>query len=334
MKRSRPRAEDFTVGWLCALPVERAAAELMLDDEYDEGWRNSPYTLGRIDKHNVVIACLPAGLIGTNSAAVVATKMQSDFRSIRIRLMVGIGGGVPSAESDVRLGDVVISQPHMGRGGVVQYDFGKTGVGGKLKLDGFLNAPPTFLLDALAKLRANEIRGKSKLSTCLSTFDQQPNFTRQRAGPDVLFQPNYNHTEGATCEQCCKDMEVKRPLRKDQNPVIHYGTIASGNQVIKDGKTRDARSSALGGVLCFEMEAAGLMNNFPCLVIRGICDYADSHKNKAWQPYAAATAAACAKEILSLVPAADNADKHRLGIPFSALPSPVPQAYVQHLTNF
>ncbi|KAL3444390.1 hypothetical protein BJX65DRAFT_310973 [Aspergillus insuetus] len=46
------------------------------------------------------------------------------------------------------------------------------------------------------------------------------------------------------------------------------------------------------------MEAAGLMNTYPCLVIRGICDYADSHKNKAWQGYAAATAAAFAKELL------------------------------------
>lgn len=59
--------------------------------------------------------------------------------------------------------------------------------------------------------------------------------------------------------------------------------------------------------MCFEMEAAGLMNNFPCLVIRGICDYADSHKNKKWQIYAAATAAACAKEILSVIPASEVA---------------------------
>jgi hypothetical protein len=50
------------------------------------------------------------------------------------------------------------------------------------------------------------------------------------------------------------------------------------------------------------MEAAGLMNDFPCLVIRGICDYADSHKNNTWQPYAAATAAAYAKEVLSVIP--------------------------------
>ncbi|KAI9764071.1 MAG: hypothetical protein M1840_008875 [Geoglossum simile] len=85
--------------------------------------------------------------------------------------------------------------------------------------------------------------------------------------------------------------------------MVHYGTIASGNQVMRDGVVRDKVSLALGGVLCFEMEAAGLMNSFPCLVIRGICDYADSHKNKRWQTYAAGTAAACAKEVLLLIPA-------------------------------
>jgi hypothetical protein len=73
---------------------------------------------------------------------------------------------------------------------------------------------------------------------------------------------------------------------------------------MKDGVSRDRLSAELGGVLCFEMEAAGLMNEFSCLVIRGICDYADSHKNKTWQPYAAATAASCAKELLLLIAAA------------------------------
>lgn len=57
-----------------------------------------------------------------------------------------------------------------------------------------------------------------------------------------------------------------------------------------------------GDILCFEMEAVGLMNDFKCLVIRGICDYADSHKNKLWQPYAAAVAAAYATELLSVIP--------------------------------
>jgi nucleoside phosphorylase len=71
---------------------------------------------------------------------------------------------------------------------------------------------------------------------------------------------------------------------------------------MRDGKARDKVSSELGGVLCFEMEAAGLMNRFPCLIIRGICDYADSHKNKRWQAFAAGTAAAYAKEVLSVIP--------------------------------
>ena len=84
-------------------------------------------------------------------------------------------------------------------------------------------------------------------------------------------------------------------------------SIASGNQVIKDAAVRDRLSAELGGVLCFEMEAAGLMNSFPCLVVRGICDYADSHKNKRWQPYAAGTAAAYAKEVLSVIPPAEVA---------------------------
>jgi nucleoside phosphorylase len=70
---------------------------------------------------------------------------------------------------------------------------------------------------------------------------------------------------------------------------VHYGTIGSGNQVMRSAAERDKVSAELSGVLCFDMEAAGLMNSFPCLVI---CDYADSHKNKRWQPSAAGAAVA------------------------------------------
>ncbi|KAF2181041.1 putative kinesin light chain [Zopfia rhizophila CBS 207.26] len=311
MKRRRLRARDYTVGWICALPIELAAAQEMLDEEDESPTQDSAdpglYTLGHIGDHNVVLACLPAGHTGTQSAATVATRMASKFTSIRFGLMVGIGGGVPSAESDIRLGDVVISQPYLQHGGVVQYDFGKTGAGGHKTRTGWLNAPPAVLLNAVSKLRALHFRGRSNLATYLSAFEQLQNFSRDTAGPDVLFKAAYNHIGGATCKQCSKDKEVKRTPRKDQGVVVHYGTIASGNQVIKDGITRDKISMELGGVMCFEMEAAGLMNDFGCLVIRGICDYADSHKNKKWQPYAAATAAACAKEILSVIPAIEVA---------------------------
>ena len=307
MNRRRLRARDYTVGWICALPIELAAAQEMLDEEDESPTQDivdpGLYTLGRIGDHNVVLACLPAGQTGTQSAATVAARMRSKFASIRFSLMVGIGGGVPSTESDIRLGDVVISQPYLQHGGVVQYDFGKIGADGHITRTGSLNAPPAVLLNAVAKLQAYHYQGRSNLAKYLSAFDQLEYFSRDTAGPDMLFEAAYNHIGGATCEQCSKEREVQRTPRRGQDVVIHYGTIASGNQVIKNGIIRDRISAELGGVMCFEMEAAGLMNDFPCLVIRGICDYADSHKNKKWQPYAAATAAACAKEILSVIPA-------------------------------
>src|SRR5207237_7017161 len=104
--------------------------------------------------------------------------------------------------------------------------------------------------------------------------------------------------------QCDVSKLRDRKTRSSDDPVVHYGLIASGDQVMRHGATRDRLGQELD-VLCFEMEAAGLVDKFPCLVIRGICDYADSHKNKRWQPYAAATAAAYAKELLSVIPAAD-----------------------------
>ena len=311
MPQRRLRFEDYTIGWVCALPVELAAAAQLLDEEHQDLPQDANdtnlYTLGRIGDHNVIISCLPGGQIGNNSAAAVAMQMKSKFPALRFGLMVGIGGGVPSSERDIRLGDVVISQPYKGHGGVVQHDFGKTEADGKFVRTGFLNAPPTVLLNAVLKLRANDLRRKSNHSAYLTAFSDLPEFAITNTGPDILFESTYNHPGGPTCEKCDKERLVERLPRGHERIVIHCGTVASGNQVIKDGITRDRLSSELGGVLCFEMEAAGLMNGFPCLVIRGICDYADSHKNKRWQPYAASAAAACAKEILMIIPAADVA---------------------------
>jgi nucleoside phosphorylase len=306
----RLRREEYTVGWVCALHIELAAAQEMLDEEHedlelDENDENL-YSLGSIGGHNVVIVCLPAGRIGNNPAASVATQMRATFKGIRFGLMVGIGGGVPSAEVDIRLGDVVVSQPHQTFGGVIQYDFGKATPSG-FERTGSLNSPPQILLSAVSKVRANDDRGKNKFPEHVSKLSHLPKFKRDNAGPDVLFEAMCDHAGGQTYESCNMDKPVDRQPREGEEVVVHYGTIASGNQVIKDRRTRDRVSTELGGVLCFEMEAAGLMNIFPCLVIRGICDYADSHKNKKWQAYAAGTAAACAKEVLSVIPTTEVA---------------------------
>jgi nucleoside phosphorylase len=308
---ARPlRCDDYTVGWVCALPVELVAAQEMLDVEHNtpfyDAHDSNLYTCGRIGEHNVVIACLPEGQTGTNSAAAVAVQMKSTFSSMRFGLMVGIGGGVPSKDDDVRLGDVVVSKPHKTHGGVVQYDSGKATASG-FERTGALNTPPTTLLNAVANVRAQQMRGRGKLLEYLSKLDRLPDFSREAAGLDTFFETRNGYVrEGPKRVKRSTESVVVRQARR-QEVVVHYGTIASGNQVIKNAAVRDKLSAELGGVLCFEMEAAGLMNSFPCLVVRGICDYADSHKNKRWQAYAAGTAAAYAKEVLSVIPPAEVA---------------------------
>jgi len=226
------RRQDYTVGLVCALPIELAAATTMLDEAHhdlpqDDNDTNL-YTLSHISKHNVVIACLPASRMGTNSAATVAVEMKSKFAWIRFILMVGIGGGVSSAEFDIRLGDVVISQPHMQHRGVVQYDFGKTGPSGFIRT-GSLNTPPTILLNALSKLQANHDIGRNSILTHLSVVKHLPKFAYNNAGHDILFESAYKHVEGPTCAWRSKVRLVKRNQRGSQEIVVHYSTIASGN---------------------------------------------------------------------------------------------------------
>ncbi|KAK6542442.1 hypothetical protein TWF694_006395 [Orbilia ellipsospora] len=282
-----------------------AAARAMLDishgrlEEQDERDKNN-YHLGSIGKHNVAIACLPAGVYGTTSAAIVAAQMLFTFPSIRFGLMVGIGGGIPREGHDIRLGDIVVSKPDGPFGGVVQYDFGKSTADGFVHT-GSLNKPPVVLLNAIASLQAEHELEDSKVSEYVSSAKFKGDYSYQGAQNDTLFLPDYDHVgEGDSCQSCDSTKVVSRPNREDTDPMIHYGTITSGNQVIKNAKTRDLIGKEFNSV-CFEMEAAGLMDNFPCLVVRGICDYSDSHKNKRWQRYAAAVAAGYAKELLGMI---------------------------------
>ncbi|KAL0943494.1 ankyrin repeat protein [Colletotrichum truncatum] len=316
------RHDAYSVGWVCALPKEQTAAISMLDERHPDMPNMKPpndtnaYTLGSIGKHNIVIACLPKGQIGTVSAATVASKMVTTFPSIKVGLMVGIGGGIPSK---VRLGDVVVSTPSGTHPGVVQWDMGKTRDGGRFERTGALNNPPTFLLTALTRLECDHDMIGSKIPEYLDDLERNwprlaPKYLRSDSLRDVVFKADCSHMdrdetqesvgsedddEPENCRYCDK---TKAKERKPKETGVHYGLVASGNQVIKDGIFRDKLNKDLGGnVLCIEMEAAGLMANFPCLVIRGICDYADSHKNKDWQEHAAAVAAAFAKELLGYV---------------------------------
>jgi nucleoside phosphorylase len=123
--------KDYTVTGSALLVQSTLPAQAFLDEEHEGPKYVSPndkniYTLGKVGKHNVVIAVLPEGEYGTSSAARVGSDMLHSFPNVRIGLMVGIGGGAPSPKHDIRLGDIVVSVPRNGKGGVFQYDFGKT----------------------------------------------------------------------------------------------------------------------------------------------------------------------------------------------------------------
>ncbi len=240
--------DDYTVGWVCALSKEQTAATAMLDCIHADLPKqpNDPnaYTLGSIGKHNVVIACLPEGEIGTNIAATIATWMISTFRSIKFGLMVGIGGGVPPK---VRLGDVVVSTPVDVHPGVVQWDLGKANEGGRLERTGTLNNPPTLLRTALAKLKtAHELQG-SRIPRYLEEMRERyprlaRKYLRSDSLKDVLFRADYGHVsqEGGLdhtlydddgeegddgCRWCDRSQIVER---KPRDMRIHFGLIALG----------------------------------------------------------------------------------------------------------
>lgn len=301
---------DYTVGILCALPKELKAVRALFDKEHDSldnvAGDTNHYKLGQMNRHMVVAACLPKGDYGTNPAADSAANMRRSFPSIKFCLLVGIGGGVPSREQDIRLGDVVVSSPTADYPGVIQYDRGKENENSDFETTGSLPPPPWFLMTAISCLESNPDRASNSLQPYLVQIEsrlplsERPKYKRPGQEYDQCSQ-----TECSRCQdigECAERNNYlrSRARRSTNDPEVFYGLIASGNRVIKDAHVRNKWAKKCG-VLCFEMEAAGIMNTFPCLVIRGICDYADSSKNKVWQEYAAATAAAYAKLLLGEV---------------------------------
>ncbi|KAJ3454403.1 hypothetical protein MRS44_018297 [Fusarium solani] len=317
----------YSVGWICAIHPEHVAAQVFLDEEYDGPYHKPPtdsndYTLGKIKEHNVVIAVLPAGEYGVATAAQVAANMMRTFPNTKLGLMVGIGGGAPRHRRDVRLGDIVVSVPRNGLGGVFHYNFGKSIQGKKFKETKHLNQPPTSLLAAVSGLKSKyAIHGHAlerSINDVLKKYTNlQGEYSRPDPDTDRLYKSDVPHAidDDSSCADVCSQVPsdlVQRFERPEgKKIVIHYGLIASADNLMKDALARD-RLAAEKDVLCFEMEAAGLMNNFPCLAIRGICDYSDSHKNKEWQGYAAMAAAAYAKDLLLRIPPSNVENEKRI----------------------
>jgi hypothetical protein len=181
--------DSYAIAWIAALPIERAAAEAMLDEEHGTptGFTRhqtdtNVYTWGRVGEHNVVIVSLAAGAYGTTSAATTAWSLLASLPSIRVGLLVGIGGGIarPDQNYDIRLGDVVVSQPGGTTGGICQYDLVKAKSGDKRERTGFLGRPPAILLHALSSVQADHERRDSKVPYFLQEMlEKNPKMTKR-----------------------------------------------------------------------------------------------------------------------------------------------------------
>lgn len=312
----------YTIAWICALSIEMAAALAMLDECHDDPPvfpdDNNIYKLGSIKHHNIVITQFPTAQYGTNMASVLSQLTRS-FPSTRLALLVGIGGGVPSRLADIRLGDIVVGTR------VMQYDT----LG-----DDQTQFPATTTrvihqtaMTLVSNLRSEQEFGSSRVPSILRTkLGERSRFSRP-SSPDCLFSAAYEHTDPTLgCEGCECSKLVPRSNRNSDDPVVHYGGIASGNQVMCNGSIRDTVARKLD-VIGFGIETAGLVDLLPCLPILGIGDYADSHRNMEWRNYAAAAASAYARELLEALPLpqthaqAKNVLDHRKLLPWSSRPS-------------
>jgi len=267
------------------------------------------------------------------AAATGATSLSSSFPGIRLCLVVGICGGVPTytyldTEKEILLGDIIISN------GIVRYDLARQLPNGRFRKDAFNDNLPRPTPEILSFLRKIDgIHGRRKLlrdtRLHLAEICKMEGFEKSEypgANEDKLYKPDYRHNhhdpkDCAICAKCESDeygtcdraldlsclqlkCENKGVVQRErlssgeaQVPLIHFGRFASGDLVMKSGYHRDEISEK-EQVIAFEMEGAGVWDVFPSLVIKAVCDYADGHKNKKWQGYAAAVAAACTKACL------------------------------------
>jgi nucleoside phosphorylase len=269
-------------------------------DEMHEGLPEAvslvrPYVLGRVGQHNVILVPLEKPERGPGVPVHLVKEFQRTFHNIFACLVVGGGGGVPG-QADIRLGDVVVGT------GVVRYNLDWANDISHFSASGVIPVFPPFP-GVLAALRQRHEADPSEVSSIIGGLGlDYPEYARPRS-MDRLFCPTYIHPLPETdCEGWCDDSKLLlRQARISNNTVIHYGAVASGPGIVTDTALRDSMGEMLH-VLCFEQEAAYLMTTIPCLPIRGIYNYADSHKNKEWQGHAAAAAAVYATEVLNHLP--------------------------------
>lgn len=311
----RQKSRDgFRVAIICALPIEADAVIGLFDEIYDrrgdlygkQFMDANAYTAGRIDAHNVVLCYMPE--IGKVSAASAASSLKFSYSGIKLALVVGICGGVPLlplSNTPIYLGDVILSDA------VIRYDYGSQypdEFERKKRVTSTLGRPGREMRTFFTQLRTSMIYSdfQDDISQHLEELQRaEPKWQYPGTAHDVLFEGSYCHKHhqqvgeclcfdsrnpGRICDEAresdcaslkCDEGRIcrQRPDTSIPKASIHIGTIASGDTVMKSGEHRDklARVDKVAG---FDMEGAGVWDEFPCIVIKGVSDYADSHKNK------------------------------------------------------
>lgn len=311
--------DDYTVVWLCALPdIELTPALMMLDHQHERPknnqWLNDSdrnyYDYGDMKGHNVVIASMPHAQPGKRSAQMLVAPLSSSFPRMKITLFVGIGGGVPrspspsDAKDDIRLGDVVLGYAEAGVSAVVEYDYARFRNRGNVDLLGITDSPDRTLINHLTPFLRNRVLGdRPGFGENLKRLKYEPGYQHPGLENDILFAADYEHIEvqgekDPRCEACDKSRLVERAARQTTKATLHLGTILSSGSVMMNAQDRDLLSRMYHDAKVFEMEAAAIMAATHCLVVRGVSDYADSHKSPDWKKYAAGIAACFGRELL------------------------------------
>ncbi|KAH7012027.1 nucleoside phosphorylase domain-containing protein, partial [Microdochium trichocladiopsis] len=261
--------KDYAIVWIAPLEIEAKAALCMLDEQHqgrfavDHG-DEYVFHAGSMCGHNVVIATFPAGQeYGT--------------------------GPVLQSTRDIRLGDVLVSLPEGERAGIIAYDLGKETDDGfqPLRYGHVLTTTKPIVRSAIGRIKIEAPNDAAIFLPYYETIRDREHATGTFTDPgqdhDRLYSTTTEGKPGAAIER------ARRPdIARTR---VWYGPIGSGDKLLKNAQKRNELRDK-HGVIGLEMEAAGTMNRIPVGVIRGVCDYGDQQKNKEWQPYAAAMAAA------------------------------------------
>lgn len=295
--------DHYTVAWIAPLEIEARAARAFFDEIHDGYFpvargHDYVFTAGKACGHHVILATLPPGQpYGTGSAGALAGQVKMCFSNLWFGLLVGVAAGLPdltrSPPRDIRLGDVLVALPEGESAGLIAYDLGKDIGQEPLQLlhgGHVLAKTETVVRSAIGSIKLKAPRDAEALLVHYRQIqDDDGIFVDPGQERDILY--DY-------------DLEMaidRRPRPDNRRTRVWYGPIGSGEKLMRNAVRRNELRDQ-HGIIGLEMEAAGTMNTIPVGVIRGVCDYADSHKNQDWQAYAAAMAAAYAKAVLQTIP--------------------------------